>query len=200
MSFAVQAQDEAPAVLTAQPVQTSEDGLRRRGTLGQPAEEARRWWALPHIMTSGSPVSGHLPLAVDDDGLVPFGRPELGGLRFQTYGRPARDIFASSLIRRLLPLCEGLSPTGVGDGRLVFQWDGLFAYASPPWCLRQQVRLRLRGSRRSDLSSPLLAEARFPILLSLLCDSPFQFTAREAFWHSRGAGSWFYSPSRLHLS
>jgi len=123
---------------------------------------------------------------------------------FGVFGRPSVDLFASNRNHRLPAFCSRFfQPEAWAVDAFSFQWNGLFVYAFPPWCLLQRVLLRVQESR--DLEMVLVApcwpkQPWFPILLSLLCDLPVSVSGRTCQLTQQGGQRRFLGQARLSLS
>jgi len=125
-------------------------------------------------------------------------------LLFETFDRPLVDLFATGQNCKLPTFCSRFfDPRAWATDALSFQWDNLFVYAFPPWCLLQQVLLRIQSTPSVEvlLVAPCWPnQPWFPLLLELLCDQPLLLPAREDILTQHRGRVRFHSMRTLHLS
>ena len=124
-------------------------------------------------------------------------------LIFIRYDRPQVDLFATKDNAKLPTfVTRHFHPEAWAVDALSIPWNGLYAYAFPPFCLINKVLLRLK---HSDTDLLLVAphwpnQPWYPVLLSMLVDLPFKFPpSRRLLLQGRGR-IWHDDPSLLHLS
>ena len=96
---------------------------------------------------------------------------------FLQLGRPNLDLFATAENAKLPVFCSrAFHPRAWAVDALSLSWDGLEAYAFPPFALIHRVLLKIRESRtRVLLVAPQWPrQPWFPLLLHLLVDLPVQ--------------------------
>ena len=94
---------------------------------------------------------------------------------FRRFHRPNLDLFATAANAKLPTFCSrAFHPRAWAVDALSMSWDGLDAYAFPPFSLIHKVLLKIRASRtRVLLVAPLWPrQPWFPLLLHLLVDLP----------------------------
>ena len=93
------------------------------------------------------------------------------------------DLFATNQSHRLPTYFSPVpDPAAVGVDAMLHSWDGLQAYAFPPFALIQQVLVKLRQSRNTTLTliAPFWPQRPwFPDLLDLLVEVPVQLPFRK---------------------
>ena len=97
---------------------------------------------------------------------------------FRNVHRPLVDLFATAENAKLPTFCARFfHPRAWETDALSLSWDGLDAYAFPPFSLIHRVLLKVRASRVMVLLIVPLwpRQPWFPILLSLVVDHPFRF-------------------------
>ena len=94
---------------------------------------------------------------------------------FKRFHRPNLDLFATAENAKLPTFCSRtFHPRAWAVDALSLSWDGLDAYAFPPFTIIHRVLLKIRASRtRVLLVAPLWPrQPWFPLLLHLLVDLP----------------------------
>ena len=99
---------------------------------------------------------------------------------FKRFHRPNLDLFATAENAKLPTFCSrAFHPRAWAVDALSLSWDGLDAYAFPPFAIIHRVLLKIRASRtRVLLVAPLWPrQPWFPLLLHLLVDHPVALPA-----------------------
>ena len=121
---------------------------------------------------------------------------------FHRFGKPLVDLFATHDNTRLPIFCtRRFHPEAWATDALSIPWDGLSAYAFPPFCLLNRVLQKLRNSTMDLL---LIAphwpnQHWFPTLLSMLVDLPLKLPSSRRLLLQRQGRVWHNDPSLLHL-
>lgn len=112
---------------------------------------------------------------------------------FEIFGKLMVHLFATPSNTKLPTFCtRSVHPQAWAIDALAIPWNNLYAYAFAPWCLIQQVLLKLRDSSATLL---LVAPYRpnqpwFPVLLEMLIDQPFRFLLRSNLLTQAGGKIW----------
>jgi len=143
-----------------------------------------KWCHLHDIHLRASHIAGKVNLLADalSRGRVSQGEWELAPRwvtwLFRNVHRPLVDLFATAENAKLPTFCSRyFHPRAWETDAFSLSWDGLDAYAFPPFSLIHRVLLKVRASRISILLVlPLWSrQPWFPLLLSLVVDQPHLF-------------------------
>lgn len=128
---------------------------------------------------------------------------EWADILFDVFGRPLVDLFASRDNTKLPTFCSRFHQDEAwATDALSISWDGMEAYAFPPWSLIHRVLLKIRQSQTSVLLvAPMWPNQHwFPLLMSLLVDLPFRFPHSQRLLSQNRGRTWHQNLQDLHLT